>query len=445
MLARDPEATEFVLREAREYDVKFIRLWFADILGNLKGFAITVEELEHALMRGMGFDGSSIEGFVRSDERDLYALPDPNTFSILPWRPRTNAVARMFCDIITPDDQPYESDPRAVLRRNLAKASGLGYTYYVGPEIEYFYFKDSETPQPLDRGSYFDQDATDLATDLRRETVLTLEELGIPVESSHHEASPSQHEIDLRHTDALTMADTVMTYRLVVKEIARQNGYYATFMPKPVGGINGSGMHMHQSLFQGDRNAFYDDDDELHLSDTAKWFVAGLMRHAREITIVTNQWINSYKRLVPRFEAPMFVSWSTINRADLIRVPDFKSGREESRRIEYRAPDPACNPYLAFSVMLAAGLKGIEKRYEFPAAAQSNIFYMSDAERQDLGIEALPANMWEAIQVAERSELVYEALGEQVFKSFVENKKLEWENYHTHVADYEMEHYLPLL
>jgi len=445
MLARDPEATEFVLREAREYDVKFIRLWFADILGNLKGFAITVEELEHALMRGMGFDGSSIEGFVRSDERDLYALPDPNTFSILPWRPRTNAVARMFCDIITPDDQPYESDPRAVLRRNLAKASGLGYTYYVGPEIEYFYFKDSETPQPLDRGSYFDQDATDLATDLRRETVLTLEDLGIPVESSHHEASPSQHEIDLRHTDALTMADTVMTYRLVVKEIARQNGYYATFMPKPVGGINGSGMHMHQSLFQGDRNAFYDDDDELHLSDTAKWFVAGLMRHAREITIVTNQWINSYKRLVPRFEAPMFVSWSTINRADLIRVPDFKSGREESRRIEYRAPDPACNPYLAFSVMLAAGLKGIENHYEFPAAAQSNIFYMSDAERADLGIEALPANMWEAIQVAERSELVYEALGEQVFKSFVENKKLEWENYHTHVADYEMEHYLPLL
>lgn len=445
MLARDPEATEFVLREAREYDVKFIRLWFADILGNLKGFAITVEELEHALTRGMGFDGSSIEGFVRSDERDLYALPDPNTFSILPWRPRTNAVARMFCDIITPDDQPYESDPRAVLRRNLANASRLGYTYYVGPEIEYFYFKDSETPQPLDRGSYFDQDATDLATDLRRETVLTLEELGIPVESSHHEASPSQHEIDLRHTDALTMADTVMTYRLVVKEIARQNGYYATFMPKPVGGINGSGMHMHQSLFQGDRNAFYDDDDELHLSDTAKWFVAGLMRHAREITIVTNQWINSYKRLVPRFEAPMFVSWSTINRADLIRVPDFKSGREESRRIEYRAPDPACNPYLAFSVMLAAGLKGIENQYEFPAAAQSNIFYMSDAERQDLGIEALPANMWEAIQVAERSELVYEALGEQVFKSFVENKKLEWENYHTHVADYEMEHYLPLL
>ena len=445
MSTRDPEATEFVLREARENDVKFIRLWFADILGNLKGFAITVEELEHALTQGMGFDGSSIDGFARSDERDLYALPDPNTFSILPWRPRTNAVARMFCDIITPDDQPYDSDPRTVLRRNLDEASKLGYTYYVGPEIEYFYFKNSKAAKPVDKGSYFDQDATDLATDLRRETVLTLEELGIPVESSHHEAAPSQHEIDLRHTDALTMADTVMTYRIVVKEIARQNGYYATFMPKPARGINGSGMHMHQSLFQGDRNAFYDEDDDLRLSDTAKHFIAGLMRHAREITVVTNQWINSYKRLVPRFEAPTFVSWSTINRADLIRVPDFKSGREESRRIEYRAPDPACNPYLAFSVMLAAGLKGIANRYEIPAAAQSNIFEMSHAEREDLGVEALPANLWEAIHLAERSELVYEALGEQVFKSFISNKKLEWENYHERISDYETERYLPAL
>ena len=445
MLARDPEATEFVLHEARENDVKFIRLWFADILGNLKGFAITVEELEHSLTRGMGFDGSSIEGFVRSDERDMYALPDPNTFSVLPWRPRENAVARMFCDIITPEDESHAGDPRAVLRRNLANASKLGYTYYVGPEIEYFYFKDAQGTRTQDRGSYFGQDATDLSTDLRRQTVLTLEELGIPVESSHQEAAPSQHEIDLRHTDALTMADTVMTYRLVVKEIARQNGHYATFMPKPVQGVNGSGMHMHQSLFQGDLNAFYDDDDEYHLSDTAKCFIAGLMRHAREITAVTNQWVNSYKRLVPQYEAPTYVTWSTVNRADLIRVPDFKPGREESRRIEFRLPDPACNPYLAFSVMLAAGLKGIENRYEIPPAAQVNALHLSAAEREELGIEALPANLWEAIYITERSELVQEALGEQVFKSFIENKKIEWDNYHTRVADYETEHYLPVL
>ncbi len=442
---RNPEAVEFALHKARENDVKFIRLWFADILGNLKGFAITVEELEQALTRGMGFDGSSMEGFVRSEERDLYALPDPNTFSILPWRPRQNAVARMFCDIITSDDSAYEIDPRAVLRRNLAAASKLGYTYYVGPEIEYFYFQNSQDTTPLDSGSYFDQGATDLATDLRRETVLTLEDLGIPVESSHHEAAPSQHEIDLRHTDALTMADTVMTYRLVVKEIAHQNGYYATFMPKPVHGINGSGMHMHQSLFQGDRNAFYDEEDPQHLSDTAKYFIAGLMRHAREITAVTNQWVNSYKRLVPRFEAPTFVSWSTVNRDDLIRVPDFKPGREESRRIEYRAPDPACNPYLAFSVMLAAGLKGIQERYDFPPAAPSNAYFMSGAQRSDLGIESLPANLWEAIRITERSELVHDALGEEVFKGFIENKKIEWENYHSRIADYETEHYLRVL
>ncbi len=445
MLARDTEATEFVLHEARENDVKFIRLWFADILGNLKGFAITVEELEHSLTRGMGFDGSSIEGFVRADERDMYALPDPNTFNVLPWRPRENAVARMFCDIITPDDESHESDPRAVLRRNLASAAKLGYTYYVGPEIEYFYFRDAQGTRTQDRGSYFGQDATDLATDLRRQTVLTLEELGIPVESSHQEAAPSQHEIDLRHTDALTMADTVMTYRLVVKEIARQNGYYATFMPKPVHGVNGSGMHMHQSLFQGDRNAFYDDDDPHHLSDTAKFFIAGLMMHAREITAVTNQWVNSYKRLVPEFEAPTYVTWSTVNRADLIRVPDFKPGREESRRIEFRSPDPACNPYLAFSVMLAAGLKGIENRYEFPQAAESSALHMTQAERDELGIQALPANLWEAINITEKSELVHDALGEPVFKSFIENKKIEWENYHSRVADYETEQYLPVL
>ena len=445
MVERNPEAVEFVLREARENDVKFIRLWFTDILGSLKGFAITVEELESAIMRGMGFDGSSIEGFARSDESDMYALPDPNTFTILPWRPRTNAVARMFCDIITPDERPFEGDSRFVLRRNLERAAALGFTYYVAPEMEYFYFKDSRSTEQLDQGGYFDQDPTDLATDLRRETVLTLEELGIPVESSHHEVAPSQHEIDLRHTDALTMADTVMTYRLVVKEMAARQGCYATFMPKPVAGINGSGMHTHQSLFKGDRNVFYDAEDPYYLSDVAKSFIAGLMRHAREITAVTNQWVNSYKRLVPRYEAPVYVSWAVVNRSDLIRVPAFKPGREASRRIEYRAPDPACNPYLAFSVMLAAGLEGIEKNYPLPPPVEHDVHEMSEAERRESGIEAMPGNLWEAIQLTEESMLVRKALGDHVFRSFIENKKIEWDRYGSHVTDYEINRYLPTL
>jgi glutamine synthetase len=421
MQSRDPEAIEYVLHEARENDVKFIRLWFTDILGNLKGFAITVEELEPALRNGMGFDGSAIEGFVRSNERDLYALPDPNTFSILPWRPRTNAVARMFCDLVTPDDQPFEGDSRYVLRRNLKRAANLGYTYYVGPELEYFYFRNQEA------------------------TVLMLEELGIPVESSHHEVAPSQHEIDLRHTDALTMADTVMTYRVVVKEIAMQHGCFASFMPKPVGNLNGSGMHTHMSMSKGDQNVFYDDNDPDHLSDIARGFIAGMMKHAREITAVTNQWVNSYKRLVPRFEAPTYVSWAKVNRADLIRVPDYKPGREASRRIEYRAPDASCNPYLAFSVMLAAGLEGIEKGYELVPPVEKQVHAMTDAERKSHGIESLPGSLWEAIRIAENSELVHDALGEHVFRSFIENKKIEWEQYHSHVSDYETRRYLPVL
>ena len=445
MAQRNPEAIEYVLHEAMENDVKFIRLWCTDILGSLKGFAVTVEELEGALNRGMGFDGSAIEGFARSGEIDLYALPDPNTFSILPWRPRTNAVARMFCDIVTPDGDPFEGDPRHVLRRNLERAAQLGYTYYVGPEIEYFYFKNSEGTEFLDHGGYFDQDATDLATDLRRETVLTLEELGIPVESSHHEVAPSQHEIDLRHTDAMTMADTMMTYKLVVKEIAVRHGYYATFMPKPVAGINGSGMHTHQSLSAGEQNVFYNPDDPYNLSSVAKFFIAGLMRHAREITAVTNQWVNSYKRLVPEYEAPTYVSWALVNRSDLIRVPTYTPGRESSRRIEYRAPDSACNPYLAFSVMLAAGLEGIEKEYILPPAVEDDVHNMTDEERKAKGIESLPGNLWEAIQITEQSELVRKSLGEHVFRSFIENKKIEWERYRSHVSNYEIERYLPRL
>ncbi len=444
MVDRD-QAIEYALKEARDNDVKFIRLWFTDILGNLKGFAITVEELETALTRGMGFDGSAIEGFARVEEKDLYALPDPNTFAILPWRPRENAVARVFCDLITPDEAPFEGDPRFVLRRNIERATRMGFTYYVGPEIEYFYFKDDSGPNTVDTGGYFDQDTTDFATDLRRDTVLMLEELSIPVEASHHEVAPSQHEIDLRYTDALSMADAVMTYKLVVKEIAQRHNCYATFMPKPIATVNGSGMHINQSLFKGGRNAFYDAEDPDRLSDTAKHFIAGLLKHAKEITAVTNQWVNSYKRLVPNFEAPVHVTWANVNRADLVRVPSFKLGREESRRIEYRAPDPACNPYLAFSVMLAAGLEGVEKEYELPEPAAADVFDISDAERAGRGIESLPNNLLEAIRITEESELVRKALGETVFRNFLANKKIDWERYGAQVTEYEIGRYLPTL
>ena len=445
MVERNSEAVEYALREARENDVKFIRLWFTDILGNIKGFAITVEELENALTRGMGFDGSSIEGYARTDERDLYALPDPTTFNILPWRPKTNAVARMFCDILTPDEKPFEGDPRNVLRRNLKRASNKGYTYYVAPEIEYFYFKDEKNTDFLDSSEYFDQITPNPGTDLRRETVLTLEELGIPVESSHHEAAPSQHEIDLRHTDALTMADTVMTYKLVVKEIASSHGYYASFMPKPTSGINGNGMHTQMSLFKGDANIFYGETDPHHLSDTGRQFCAGLLKHAREITLVTNQWVNSYKRLVPSYEAPTYITWAEVNRSDLIRIPSYKAGRESSRRIEYRAPDPACNPYLAFSVMLSAGLEGIEKEYQLPQALEKSAHDMTSLELEKQGIESLPGNLWEAIQVTEHSSLVKEALGQDVFDNFIENKKIEWDRYSGQISQYELDRYLPTL
>lgn len=452
-MQRDSEAIDYVVRTARENDVKFIRMWFTDILGNLKGVAVTVEELESALTRGIGFDGASIEGFARSNENDMFALPDPTTFNILPWRPRQNAVARMFCDILTPDGTPFEGDPRFVLRQNLESASRMGYTYYVSPEIEYFYFKDSKSTDPLDQGGYFDQDPQDLATDLRRETVLTLEELGIPVEFSHHEVAPSQHEIDLRHTDALTMADTVMTYRVVVKEIAMKHGYYATFMPKPIQDVNGNGMHVHQSLFKGDSNIFFDPNDPDKLSTDARQFIAGLLKHSKEITSVTNQWVNSYKRLVESststtlgYEAPTYITWAMVNKSDLIRVPSYKPGREQSRRIEYRAPDPACNPYLAFSAMLAAGLAGIKNGYELQAPSDlddSDPKNSNYPQRKDL--DRLPDNLSEALKFTENSELVKNALGEHVLESFIQNKKIEWEQYKTQVTNYEIEKYLPRL
>jgi glutamine synthetase len=447
MVVKDrAKAKDYVLKIAKEQDIKFIRLWFTDILGFLKGFAVTFEELDTALESGMGFDGSSIQGFARIDESDMVALPDPTTFQIIPWRPREHqGVARMFCDVYWPEGQPLEGDPRYVLKRNLKRAADMGYTFYTGPELEYFYFQNSETTQFLDQGGYFDLTPPDIATDLRRETILILEEMGIGVEYSHHEVAPSQHEIDLHYTDALTMADNVMTYRLVVKQVAQNHGVYATFMPKPVFGVNGSGMHVHMSLFKGDRNAFFDKDNPHHLSKIAKHFAAGLLKYAPEITSVTNQWVNSYKRLLPGYEAPVYITWARRNRADLIRIPEYQPGKEEATRIEFRSPDPACNPYLAFSVMLAAGLEGIEKEYEAPPPVERNVFEMTEEERVKNGIGTLPGSLYEAIKLTENSELVRKALGEHVFSTFIQNKKVDWDRYRCQVTDYELKQYLPVL
>jgi glutamine synthetase len=440
------EGKEYILKMAKEHDVKFIWMWFTDILGILKSFAITVEELEGALEEGMGFDGSSIEGFARIDESDMVAMPDPDTWQLLPWTPPEHrATARMFCDVLMPGGQPFEGDPRYVLKRNLKRAADLGYTYYVGPELEYFYFKDVNGTEFLDQGGYFDLTTRDAAIELRRDTVIQLEKMGIGVEYAHHEVAASQHEIDMRYTDALTMADSVMTYRLVVKEVALKAGVYATFMPKPVFGINGSGMHVHQSLFRGDRNAFFDPKDPYHLSQEAKYFIAGLLKHAPEITAICAQWVNSYKRLVPGYEAPVYLSWARRNRSDLVRVPEYRPGREKATRIEFRSPDPACNPYLCFSVMLAAGLDGIEKKYKVPDPVEENVYEMTAEERAKRGINTLPGSLAEAVQLAEKSELVRKALGEHVFNSFIENKKKEWDDYRIQITEYELKRYLPIL
>ncbi len=439
------EAMEYVLEKVKEHKVKFIKLWFTDILGFLKSFTITAEELPDALREGVGFDGSSIEGFVRIEESDMIAMPDPSTFCILPWRPKEYGVARMFCDIYRPDGRPFEGDPRYVLKRNLKRAAEMGFAYYVGPELEYFYFKSPEGTEVLDRGGYFDMTPLDMAVDLRRQTVLMLEEMGISVEYSHHEVAWSQHEVDIKYADALTMADNVMTYKVVVKQVAMMNGVYATFMPKPVFGINGSGMHTHQSLFRDGKNAFFSPDDPYHLSEIGKGFIAGLLKHAPEITAVTCQWVNSYKRLVPGYEAPAYISWGRKNRSALVRVPEYKPGKEQATRAEYRAPDPACNPYLTFAVMLAAGLKGIQEGYELPPPVEVDVYRLSEEERKEMGIGTLPASLGEALAEMEKSELVLECLGEHVFWSFIRNKRAEWDEYRAQVTEYEIRKYLPIL
>jgi glutamine synthetase len=435
---------EYVLRTVEEHGIRFVRLWFTDVLGFLKSFTITSQELEGAFAEGMGFDGSSIDGFSRIEESDMLALPDPSSFQMIPWKAEAQ-VARMFCDVLNTDGTPFDGDPRYVLKRQIRRAADLGYTFYVGPELEYFYFKSPEEPLFLDQGGYFDETPIDLATDWRKRTVTYLESMGISVEYVHHEVAPSQHEIDLRYADALTMADSVMTYRLTVKEVAQEFGIYATFMPKPVPGVNGSGMHTHQSLFSGDRNAFFESSDEYHLSRVAKQYIAGILRHAPEITLVTNQWVNSYKRLVPGYEAPVYVCWARRNRSALVRVPMYKPGKETATRIEYRSPDPACNPYLAFAAMLAAGLAGIEGDYQLPPEASNNIYEMTEDERQAAGIRSLPEDLVEAIHLAAESKVLRGALGEHVHEFLIRNKREEWNGYKSHVTPYELERYLPIL
>ncbi|MEX2135149.1 MAG: glutamine synthetase family protein [Acidimicrobiia bacterium] len=436
---------DYVLRTVEERGIRFIRLWFTDVQGMLKSVSISPAELEVAFDEGMTFDGSAIDGYARVQEADMLAKPDPSTFAVLPWREESQ-VARMFCDIYTPEGEPFLGDPRTVLKRNLERASEMGYTFYVAPEIEFFYFEDSgPKPKVLDKGGYFDLTPLDVAQNYRRDTINALERMGIPIEHSHHEVAPSQHEIIARYTDALTMADNIMTSRLTVKEVALQNGIYATFMPKPLEKHDGSGLHLHLSLFEDDINAFHEPGTQGGLSKVAEAFIAGLLQHAPEITAVTNQWVNSYKRLVSGFDAPIFVSWARNNQSALVRVPSVKRGKPSSVRVEYRAADGACNPYLALSVMLAAGLAGVREGYELPPEVTADVDRLSSSERAAIGVKRLPDTLASALDLMEESELVAEALGEHVFNWFLRNKRAEWDRYQEHVSRYELETYLPML
>ena len=437
---------EEILKLVKDNDVEFIRLWFTDLNGILKSFSIGKEELEGALTDGMGFDGSSITGFQDIEESDMIAMPDPNTFAILPWRPEEKAVARMICDVLQPGGKPYEGDPRYILRRALNKMKKMGFDhFYVGPELEYFYFKDSKGTEILDEGGYFDLTPLDMASNLRRDTIFAMKKLGIRIEYSHHEVAPSQHEIDMRYDDGLKMADQMVTYRLTVKEIASANGVYATFMPKPIFGQNGSGMHCHQSLFKGKTNTFYDGKDKYHLSKVAKSYIAGIIKHPPEMISVIAPHVNSYKRLEPGYEAPVYIAWSSRNRSALVRVRMYQPGKEVATRMELRCPDPSGNPYLQLAVMLTAGLKGIEEEYKLADPMELNLYHLTDEERAERGIKSLPADLGQAISIAEKSELLREALGDHSFERFIDLKKKEWDEFRIQVTEYEIKKYLPIL
>jgi glutamine synthetase len=444
-----------ILSRVEEEGIEFIRFWFTDIEGTLKSFAVGKEELEGALEEGMGFDGSSITGFNAIEESDMIAMPDPDTYAVLPWRDDggdgKGNVARMFCDVLVPGGEPYEGDPRFIMRKALARAEDMGFdTFNLGPELEFFYFASDEVgedgkPVILDKGGYFDLTTLDAASDLRRDTVNALKALGIPVEYTHHEVGPSQHEIDMRYAEGLRMSDNAMTYRIVVKEIAHAHGVYATFMPKPLFGENGSGMHVHQSLFKDGKNAFFSEDDEYHLSAEGKAFIAGQLKHAREITALFAQNVNSYKRLVLGYEAPVYCAWSRRNRSALVRVPVYHPGKEQATRAELRCPDPSCNPYLTFAGMLHAGLEGIEKGYELPEPMERNLYDLTHDEREKAGIEQLPETLGEAIEILAESELVEKALGDHIFPRYVALKREEWEEYRVQLSKWEMDRYLAVL
>jgi len=436
---------EDVLRLIDEAGVRYIRLCFTDILGKIKGMSVTRAEIEQVLDEGQGFDGSSVEGFARIEESDLMALPDPITFRIIPWEISGEKVAMMFCDITNPDGTPYDGDPRWVLKRNLAGLQDKGWIFHVGPEIEYFYFEDDQDTTILDRSGYFDYDAIDVGSQVRKATVAALEAVDVAVECSHHEVAPSQHEIDLKYQEALVMADFTQVYRFIVKEVAMKGEMYATFMPKPISGVNGSGMHCHQSLSNGGRNLFFDKNDQYCLSKLARHYMAGILRHVKEFTLVTNQWVNSYKRLVPGYEAPVYVSWGRRNRSSMVRVPTYRPGKEQATRIELRSPDPAANPYLSFACMLAAGLKGIDEEYELDEPIEENIYNMSEETKASLHIDTLPNSLDNAIGEFENSELMRKTLGDHIFNALILNKRIEWDQYRMQVSQYEKEKYLPML
>jgi glutamine synthetase len=436
---------EDVIRYVNDNDVTIINLWFCDILGRIKSFGIPPAQLEVAFEEGLGFDGSSVEGFARIYESDLLAKPIPETFRVLPWTVDGKRTARVICDVLTPDMAPYPGDPRHLLKAALERLKKDGYTFNVGPELEFSYFKSSEATDALDPAGYFDLIPFDLGSEIRQEAVHALQAMGISVEAAHHEVAPSQHEIDLKHTDALTMADQTITYRFLVKEVARRRGIYATFMPKPVFAENGNGMHVHQSLFKNGDNSFFDREGQYFLSEVGRHYLAGILRHCREIVAVTNQWVNSYKRLVPGYEAPVYVAWGQRNRSALVRVPRYKPGKAQATRVEFRCPDPACNPYLAFAVMVGAGMKGVEEKYTLPDPVEEDIYLMTESERAARSIETLPDSLYASLQIAESSGLVREVLGEHVFTKFLENKYIEWDNYRVQVTEYEKRKYLPIL